>query len=185
MHKNCCHLSGIYIHIMHFSQMFYMDLGNYDWLQNVFQEPVRIGASTTATGDPFDGSISCLQVYDYALDIATVHWKKYCPDVPLGVKSLPCNPGEHYYDGQCYKIALTKASFAQAEVLCLPPKDSRYRSQMMWTFNRIHWDHVSRMVEKETGYSSMWAGISDMDEDMLFTTRYGRHLLIYVLLIYY
>jgi hypothetical protein len=151
--------------------MAYFTLGKYDWLTNILQhDKERIGANFAHNGDPFDGSISCLQIYDYALDPASINLKKKCPDLPSELTATPCPLGYNYYNGQCYKVALTQATFSQAEVQCLPDSDSPYRSQLMWTENLKHWDHVAKLVEDKTGYSSFWAGISDRDEDGYFIT---------------
>jgi hypothetical protein len=153
--------------------MAYFTLESYDWLSKIFKnDMVRIGGDAHHNGSPFDGSISCLQVYVDALDPATINWKKHCPDLPVAKQATPCPVGYNYFDGQCYKVAATQATFSQAEVQCLPEKNSPYRSQLMWTENLKHWDHVAKLVEDETSVTSFWAGISDRDKDGYFVTRY-------------
>ena len=59
----------------------YFMLENYDWIPLIFNgDKVTLGGAITDTNvDPFDGSVSCFQIFDYSMDPATVHFKKYCP----------------------------------------------------------------------------------------------------------
>jgi hypothetical protein len=158
--------------------MNYFPLKSYQWMSKVFKQPVWLGGNINIniTDKPFHGSISCLQVYDYALDAATLTLKKLCPDIPSEQLMTPCPQGYVFFDDWCYKIALTQASYAQAEVLCLPDKDSPYKTQLMWTENPIHWDYVGRLVELDTTYTAFWAGISDRDEDTFFSSSFGDNV---------
>ena len=127
-------------------------------------------------GRGYSGSVSCLQIFNYAMDIATIHLKKHCPDLPDEYKADPCPQGQNYYDGMCYDVSLTQASFSQAEVLCLPKKDERYRSQLMWTENTKHWDHVGKLVKEKTSFLAFWAGISDRNSDLFFSSSFGDNI---------
>ena len=51
----------------------------------VFKGPIYIGSDTPEYKNiSFDGSISCLQFFDYALDSPTIALKKNCEDLPKG-----------------------------------------------------------------------------------------------------
>ncbi len=73
-------------------------------------------------------------------------------------------------------MALTQASYSQAEVLCLPNKGDTHRSQLMWTRNARHWDHVSKLVKEKTSFDYFWAGISDRDADSFFMSSFGDNI---------
>ena len=106
------------------------------------------------------------------MDPATLSLKKYCSDLPETEKSNRCGLGSHYYDGVCYKIMNTLYKYSEAEVACLPTSDSPYHSRLIWTEELDHFDFVAHLVQKETEYTTYWVGLSDMELDGFYTTRY-------------
>lgn len=155
----------------------YYHLNSYAWMSQVFKSPVILGSDEEqSTLIPYDGSISCIQFYNYALDPATVALKKHCPDVPGAYSHKQCGPGYEYFDHWCYKVSLSIATFAQAESLCMPEPESAYESQLMYTENPKHWDYVARLVEDQVGLKSFWAGISDRDKDGSFLSSFGENI---------
>ena len=124
---------------------------------------------------PFDGSVSCLQIFDYGMDPATVHFKKYCPD--FDTNTNPCRIGQRYFDGVCYGMAPAPNNFASAEVACLPEVSEVYESQLAWTENIEHWDFMAHLVKTSSpNADSFWAGISDRDKDGFFVTSHGSNI---------
>ena len=105
------------------------------------------------------------------MDPATVTLKQDCKDLDPSERSNRCSLGSQYYDGSCYKVMNTQYKFSEAEVACLPTSDSPYNSRMIWTEKLDHFDFVSNLVHKETGYLTFWIGLSDMEEDGFFTSR--------------
>ena len=111
-----------------------------------------LGADVSgSTIHPFDGRMSCLQFYDYALDPQTISLKKYCPDLPEELKNNPCLENYIYYDGMCYKISENAMSFAKAEMFCVPDMKSPYESQLMYTDNPKTWDYIIQKVKDKHG----------------------------------
>ena len=52
------------------------------WIGKIFNgDGVNLGGKIGSDIGAFDGSISCLQIFDYAMDPATIHLKKFCPDL--------------------------------------------------------------------------------------------------------
>ena len=144
-------------------------LDSYDWINF---ENVQIGGTDGPELLPFYGSISCLQVFNYAMDPATLTLKNYCNGLEDTEKANKCGIGSHYYDGVCYKIMNTQYKFSEAEVACLPSSDRPYNSKLMWTDDLDHFDFVAHLVQKETGFLNYWVGLSDMELDGFYTTRY-------------
>ena len=61
----------------------YFDLESNKWIRNIFNgDEVTLGGKIGSDIAAFDGSISCLQIFDYAMDPATIHLKKFCLDLP-------------------------------------------------------------------------------------------------------
>ena len=100
------------------------------------------------------GSISCLQIFDYALDPAAMLLKKNCQDLPEEFRQPPCPLDYELYDGICYKVSSVPATFAEAEMVCLPNTQSRYESQLAYTENPKHWHYLSKKVSEKTDRSS-------------------------------
>ena len=149
------------------------NLDSYDWMNF---EKVTIGGYEGDPMLPFEGSISCLQVFGYAMDHATISMKKYCNDLQAEEKRTQCYPGSHYYDGYCYKIMNTQYKFSEAEVACLPESDSNYNSKLMWIEKLNHFDFVSQLVKKETEHLTFWVGLSDMEADGFYTSSSGENI---------
>ena len=174
--KYCMYLkSNILFLSISFQQKYYTHV-NYDWVSEVFQTPIKIGADDPASGIlPYDGSISCLQFFDYALNPAEVRLKAHCPDLPEEYKSDPCPEGWEFLhvDGMCYKVSLNPGTHAQAEMMCLPDVESPYESQLMYTENPRVWEYVLKIQKAQNGDSSIWAGLSDRDGDGNYETSYG------------
>ncbi len=157
-----------------FKQNGYFKVTKEKVIETIFKGPLRIGSRPDPEKESFDGRISCLQIYDDALDQATVHYKSTCKDADSSLlKTSPCTDGYDYYEGQCYYVSLSKDTFSKAEVKCLPKVDSLYRSQLLWTENPKVWHHFATIVKEKTGSSMFHAGISDQDNDGFFETRYN------------
>ncbi|TRY78174.1 hypothetical protein TCAL_16680 [Tigriopus californicus] len=64
----------------------------------------------------------------------------------------------------CYKIAISLASFIEAEIACSSNRDEtgRYRSQLMWTRKREHYEFVQRVLVEKVGESEFWVGLDDL-----------------------
>ena len=153
----------------------------------MFTNKVRIGANNrTGHGKGFDGKISCIQMFPKALDQAAIHFKKYCPDAENysqisltkpakrnNPNRKPCNERSHYYDGICYDISVLEfpETFSNAEVECLPVLYSSYRRQLVWTENPRVWHHIASQVKNKTGKERFFIGLSDMDNNGIYTTR--------------
>ena len=113
------------------------NLTTYDWIPKVFKEPLYLGMDTIGSGydrndRSFFGSISCLQIFDYALDPAAMLLKKNCQDLPEEFRQPPCPLDYELYDGTCYKVSSVPATFAEAEMVCLPSPQSPYQSQLAY-----------------------------------------------------
>ena len=67
---------------------------------------IQIGGRNPSvqSDNAFQGSISCLQVYDVALNEAQIARKMNCPDADPMTKSRPCPPGFKSHQDACYKV---------------------------------------------------------------------------------
>ena len=152
----------------------YFEIDDFNWISKVFTgEQVVIGGMHSDSNDnlkSFDGSISCLQIFDYFLDLAAISMKKYCPDVDKKEQKCPLN--YHFFDGICYGVQSSKYSFSQAEAACLPKHDSPYESRLAFTNNLEHLDFISYIAKDSTESISSWIGLADKDEDEILETRY-------------
>ena len=154
---------------------------SYDWMNSVFKGPVYIGSDTPEYLDQsisFDGSISCLQFFDYDLDSPTMALKKYCQDLPEEKTVKPCPIEYEFYDDWCYKISVDVASFATAEMRCLPEKDDPYETQLMYSENPRHWAYIANLMKKQLEIDTIifWAGFSDRAEDGFGSTSFGDNI---------
>ena len=52
----------------------------------------------------FQGSVSCLQWYNAAMNEAELITKKDCPDLPQSTKASPCPDGYSRYKEKCIKV---------------------------------------------------------------------------------
>ena len=50
------------------------------------------------------GSVSCVQVFNRALNPAEINLKKYCPDANRASLVVPCPNGYEIIEGQCLKV---------------------------------------------------------------------------------
>ena len=135
----------------------YFPFVSHKWIPNIFNgDEVTLGGKLGSDIAAFDGSISCLQIFDYAMDPATVHLKKYCPDIPEKQEQL-CPPAYSYFDGTCYGVQYLQGplTFPQTEVACLPQPDSPYEKRLAWTENLEHWDFMVFLAKEQTGKTSI------------------------------
>ena len=152
-------------------------MSNNKWVSEVFKSPITLGAHDIgSTTKPFDGSISCVQFYDYVLDPATIQLKKNCPDLPEEFKVSPCLENYFHYDGMCYKISDAALTYEKAEMLCLPETSSDYKTQLMYSDNPKTNEYIVQKVKAQHGEDSFWVGISDRDVDTFYTTSYGTNI---------
>ena len=156
----------------------YFPFVSHKWIPNIFNgDEVTLGGKLGSDIAAFDGSISCLQIFDYSMDPATVHLKKYCPDIPEKQEQL-CPSAYSYFDGICYGVQYSQGAltFPQAEVACLSQPDSPYEKRLAWTENLEHWDFMVFLAKEQTGKTSIWAGISDRDEDTFYVNSLGTNI---------
>ncbi len=141
-------------------------------INSLFAGDLRIGTRGDGTAGTFDGQISCLQIFDTALDEATVHYESKCRTAESSLKKPnPCLGNDLFYDGQCFSISLSSDPFSKAEMKCLPAEDSLYHQQLMWTTNPKVWHRISQEVKMSRGSSVIHAGVSDIDNDGIYVTR--------------
>ena len=121
-----------------------MGLQSYEWIKQVFQGSTYLAADGP-DAPSFEGSLSCVQFFNYSLDPAIIPLKKYCQDLPSDDVSPACPSNYHFYDDWCYKVSEEPTEFAKAEMSCLPAKVSPYQKQLMYTENPKHWDYVAKL----------------------------------------
>ena len=145
----------------------------FSWIDKIFN-----GKETYLGGVPgsnpseisgYDGNFACVQIFDYAMNTASMNLKKYCPD--LAEKAEKCPPGYRFFDRKCYSVNPTPMSFSQAEVACLPDKTSSYESSLAFSENSEHWDFMAFIAMEEAGSSTIWGGVSDFDLDEIYDSR--------------
>ena len=149
---------------------------DYDWL-NVFKGEVYLGDEFSRY-QAFDGSISCVQFFNYALDPATMSMKKHCQDIPEDKVSKPCPENYEFYDNTCYKISDMEEKFSKAEFRCLPQKDDAYETHLMSSDHPRHWAYVSKLVKSKLEVDNFWAGFSDQAVNGNATTNKGLEFTI-------
>ena len=66
----------------------------------------------------FDGSISCLQFFDKALDSPTISMKKYCQDLPEERTVKPC-PHDYEFYGLEFSCHMTNTKNTKFHSLVL------------------------------------------------------------------
>ena len=158
-------------------------LPNYEWIPKIFKAPFYLGQDEPNRPNLIDrsfwGSVSCLQFFDYALDPASIEVKKFCPDVPEEFKTpSPCPTDYEFYDDTCYKISSVPATFAEAEMVCLPAFTSPYESHLTYIEDPQHWQFLSKKVALKTDNvaNTLWAGLSDRARDGFFTNAFGGNV---------
>ncbi|XP_059096708.1 uncharacterized protein LOC131891201 [Tigriopus californicus] len=111
--------------------------------------PGLIGKDQFNDSRTFHGSLSCLQIFNKGMLPSYVRFHKHCQNASSQVTD-PCPEGFDFFDGMCYKIAISLASFIEAEIACSSNRDEtgRYRSQLMWT--------------RKLGESEFWVGLDDL-----------------------
>lgn len=151
---------------------------DFGWLDPLFRGSLYLGSvPTPGDAETFEGSISCLQFFDYALDEPTMTLKKQCQDLPDSFKTSPCPVDYEYYDHWCYKFSPEPGTYGKAEIACLPGKDDPYDSQVMFSENPRHWAHVGKLLrERFSGTLTYWAGFTDRAKDGFATTSFGENI---------
>ena len=86
------------------AQYFFFDDGN--WLETVGNNTrIRIGGmKKPPDNEKFHGSVSCVQIYNAAMNEAELITKMNCPDLPVSTKSSPCPEGYNPYKEKCIKV---------------------------------------------------------------------------------
>lgn len=86
--------------------MTFFNLTSTDFIEILPFVNLRIGSVINMTRDsgsqPFGGSVSCLQIYNTALNEAQIFHKKNCSDGG-GTVNAQCPAGFTPYDGTCLK----------------------------------------------------------------------------------
>lgn len=159
----------------HVSSYFQIGIG-YDWISKIFNgDDILIGGKAGTTS--FDGSISCLQIFDYAMDPATIQLKRYCSDLPE--KADPCPSGFSHFDHYCYATQLFPYNYPRSEVNCLPDVNSFYEKSLAWSENLEHLDFMTYIAkEYDSVIHDIWIGASDRDEDGFFLNSIGGNITI-------
>jgi len=66
------------------------------------------GGDRYVPGDNFEGSMSCVQVYNAALQPPQIHARMNCTTVDKADQRTPCPLGYTYFDSMCYKVRKEK-----------------------------------------------------------------------------
>ena len=81
---------------------------SFDWFDTMFTSRLMLGAVQNTTLDPsalpFQGSLSCLQMFGSALNPAQIQYKSYCADASK-ILTPPCPTGYQFYDGVCIGVS--------------------------------------------------------------------------------
>ena len=84
-------------------------VANLDWFDAMFGAKLMMGATINKTLDPsafpFQGSLSCLQIFTSALNPAQIQYKSNCTDAAKFTSS-PCPTGYQLYDGICIMVSI-------------------------------------------------------------------------------
>ena len=84
--------------------MEYFSIPNFDWFDTMFSSTLVVGAILNSTsGYPFQGSVSCLQIFANALNPAQIQYKSNCTDA-AAYRTQPCLTGYQLYDGICVMV---------------------------------------------------------------------------------
>ena len=67
---------------------------------------MQVGGIGTTLNSRFRGSLSCLQIYNAAMNEAELITKKNCPDSDVSTKSSSCPDGYTPYKMICIKVAI-------------------------------------------------------------------------------
>ena len=78
-----------------------------EWLESMANyTKIQIGGlGSDNTWPVFQGSVSCLQLYNVAMNDAEILIKRDCPDVPQSSKSELCPEGFIVYEDKCIKVS--------------------------------------------------------------------------------
>ena len=78
-----------------------------EWLESMANyTKIQIGGLGNGNDWPvFQGSVSCLQLYNVAMNDAEILIKRDCPDVPQSSKSELCPEGFIVYEDKCIKVS--------------------------------------------------------------------------------
>lgn len=125
--------------------------------------PGFIGKDKFEDSRAFYGSLSCLQIFNKGMLPSYIHYHKKCQNASTQV-SDPCPNGFDFFDGMCYKIAVSLANFIEAEIACTSNRDETgaYRSQLIWTRKREHYEFVQRKLVDKLGETQFWVGLDDL-----------------------
>ena len=66
---------------------------------------IVIGGSRFDQMENFQGSASCVQLYNAGLDQAEIHYRKDCKAAAGSMMKSMCETGYSYYDGVCYLVS--------------------------------------------------------------------------------
>jgi hypothetical protein len=87
--------------------MQYFAIPSFDWFDPMFGSRIMLGAVQSTTLDPsalpFQGSLSCLQMFGSALNPAQIQYKSNCTDAAK-ILTPPCPTGYQFYDGVCIGV---------------------------------------------------------------------------------
>ena len=78
-----------------------------EWLESMANyTKIQIGGLGNNNNWPvFQGSVSCVQLYNVAMNDAEILIKRDCPDVPQSSKSERCPEGFIVYVDKCIKVS--------------------------------------------------------------------------------
>ena len=133
---------------------------------------ILIGGDRYNPDKSFFGAVSCVQVFNEYLNEAAIHFKKDCSATDISkYQSGQCPQDYSFFDGYCYKVSLSKVKYSDAEIGCLPSKHSKYRSQLVYTENRIVLDFLASFVNASHGTPNFWIGLERQRQSLEWETR--------------
>eukprot|EP00095_Tigriopus_kingsejongensis_P007865 maker-scaffold1272_size51402-snap-gene-0.12 protein:Tk07865 transcript:maker-scaffold1272_size51402-snap-gene-0.12-mRNA-1 annotation:"macrophage mannose receptor 1-like isoform x1" len=147
-------------------------------LDQAMAHPGLIGSDKFDPDQALSGSLSCLQIFDRGLPPAYISYLKDCESAPNQV-SDPCPKDFEFFDDMCYRIALDLLTFVQAEIACASNAGptGNYRSQLMWTRKREHYEFIGRVMKEKVDESEFWIGLDGRSGSGSFESSTGGEVI--------
>ncbi|TRY78752.1 hypothetical protein TCAL_06219, partial [Tigriopus californicus] len=143
---------------------------------NILDGQIFLGANPQGRPSDFlTAQISCFQIYNHGLNEVQFNYvSKNCQPVEDQTQDR-CPTDFIYYDGMCYFISLDQMSFTNAEIQCASPSDERgaFKSQLMWTEKKQHFEFVGRILRQSVGTTDFWVGLDNRKEGNAWETSHG------------
>ncbi len=136
---------------------------------------VIVGSNRKDRTHNFRGAVGCVQIYPAALSASAIALHKECEETASVHKSPHCPDSYSHFEGKCYKVSSVESDFMTAELSCMPfPINSLYRTQLMWSADRLHLDFVARLVYAKHSKYDYWVGLDNREAGANWTTSYGE-----------